>query len=417
MVTKMKILIMDSDRQEVRQLTGLISGVRDVDMEIEVAEDINRGLSIAGREEIDIILLDLLFPGERRISAIRVVHESLPDIPVILLAGSENEAAALVGLREGAQDYLIKGTFDSNLLVRCIRHAIERQKIKGELKKTIQQLSVSEERLYNIIYSNSDGIVIVDRENRVSFINPAAEYILNKTKAHLLGSEFEYPIEIGGTREIEIRRSDDDVTVAEMKVVVIKWEGKNAFLISYRDITELVKMREKLKGLAFQDELTGIRNRRAFLVIAEKMISIADRSGRELNLYFMDMDNMKWINDNLGHLNGDRALVIIASILKGSMRASDTVARVGGDEFAIMAVDSTVEGGKTLQENLYKAFAERNSSGDLPFELAVSIGMAHYDPASPCTLSELLSSADADMYRSKVKRKKNKEWILKYGSG
>lgn len=417
MITKMKILVMDANRQEVRHLADLFSQVRDVDVDLEVAEELKKALGRIARDDIDVVLLDLFFSCDKQFNAVRSIHARAPDIPIILLADPESEAAALFGLRDGAQDYLIKGSFDSNLLVRCIRHAVERQKIKGKLKNTIRELRISEERLYNIIYSNADGIVIVNRDNTVSFINPAAEYILNRKKEHLVGKEFEYPIEIGGSKEIQIKRSDDDEAVVEMRVVVIKWEGKNAFLISFREITELVRMREQLKSMAFEDELTGLRNRRAFLDIAEKMIKIADRSGRELNLFFADMDNMKWINDNLGHFHGDRALVIIASILAKNMRASDIAARMGGDEFAVMAVDSADSGGRVLQDNLYRAFDERNRAGDLPFEIAVSIGRSHYDPQNPCTLNELLSQADTDMYKAKIKRKKSKEWILKYGAG
>ncbi|MFV2081204.1 MAG: GGDEF domain-containing protein, partial [bacterium] len=205
--------------------------------------------------------------------------------------------------------------------------------------------------------------------------------------------------------------------VVEMRVVVIYWEGQNAFLTSFRDITELVRMREQLRTLAYKDELTGLSNRRGFLEIAEKMLRIADRSGRGLNLFSADMDNMKWINDNMGHPVGDRALEVIGTIIGEVLRSSDILARVGGDEFAAIAIDSTDQGGEVLQNNIYRAFEERNKRADLPFDLAVSVGRAFYCSENPVSLSELMSTADRNMYGEKVRRKKKKEWIIKYGAG
>ncbi len=413
----LSILIIEDNPADVRLTAEMLSEVKECIIDYEVASNLSEGVTLMKNGGIDAVLLDLSLSDSEGLPTLKTLHQITPGIPLVVLTDDQDESVTVQALREGAQDFLIKGTFNSEMLMRSIRHAIERQSIKDELKNTIRDLQASEERLFNIIHSNADGIVIVNRDNTVSFVNPAAEYILNKQKKELIGKKFEYSVKSGEPQEIEIKRGDQGIAIVEMRVVVIYWEGQNAFLTSFRDITELVGMREQLRTLAYKDELTGLSNRRGFLDIAEKMLRIADRSGRGLNLFFTDMDNMKWINDNLGHPVGDRALVVIGNIIGEVLRASDIIARIGGDEFAAIAVDSTDQGGEGLQKNIYKAFEERNKKADLPFELAVSIGRAYYEPGNPVSLSELMSTADRNMYGEKVKRKEKKEWIIKYGAG
>ncbi|MEE8319260.1 MAG: diguanylate cyclase, partial [bacterium] len=372
----LSILIIEDNPADIRLTGEMLSEVKECIIDYEVASTLSEGVTLMKNGGIDAVLLDLSLSDSEGLPTLKTLHQITPEIPLVILTEDQDESVTVEALREGAQDFLIKGTFNSEMLMRSIRHAIERQSIKDELKNTIRDLQTSEERLFNIIHSNADGIVIVNRDNTVSFVNPAAEYILNKQKKELIGKKFEYPVKIGEPQEIEIKRGEQDTAIVEMRVVVIYWEGQNAFLTSFRDITELVGMREQLRTLAYKDELTGLSNRRGFLDIAEKMLRIADRSGRGLNLFFTDMDNMKWINDNLGHPVGDRALVVIGNIIGEVLRASDIIARIGGDEFAAIAVDSTDQGGEGLQKNIYKAFEERNKRADLPFELAVSIGRA-----------------------------------------
>ncbi len=413
----LSILIIEDNPADVRIVGEMLSEVKECIIDYEVAGTLSEGVTLMKNGGIDAALLDLSLSDSKGMKTLKTLHRITPDIPLVVLTDEQDESVTVEALREGAQDFLIKGTFDSDMLMRSIRHAIERQLIKGELKKTIRELQVSEERLFNIIHSNADGIVIVNRNKTVSFVNPAAEYILNKQKEELIGKKFEYPVMSGEPQEIEIKRGDHDTAIVEMRVVVIYWEGQNAFLTSFRDITELVRMREQLRTLAYKDELTGLSNRRGFLEIAEKMLSIAERSGRGLNLFSADMDNMKWINDNMGHPVGDRALEVIGTIIGEVLRSSDILARVGGDEFAAIAIDSTDQGGEVLQNNIYRAFEERNKRADLPFDLAVSIGRAFYCSENPVSLSELMSTADRNMYGEKVRRKKKKEWIIKYGAG
>jgi diguanylate cyclase (GGDEF)-like protein len=124
-------------------------------------------------------------------------------------------------------------------------------------------------------------------------------------------------------------------------------------------------------------------------------------------LLFMDLDNLKWINDTLGHHKGDVALVNVAKILTKTFRKSDVKGRMGGDEFAIFPVDSTHVGAKSAEDRLRSNIKVFNADKSNPFTLSVSMGIASYDPEHPCSIEELLVRADKLMYEEK-RSKQNK---------
>src|SRR6185369_5039973 len=109
------------------------------------------------------------------------------------------------------------------------------------------------------------------------------------------------------------------------------------FVAILEDITDRKHAEEKLRELSVSDELTGLANRRGFMLLAEQQIKLAQRTGKGLVLVFADLDRLKWINDTLGHAEGDRAIQDTALILRNSFRTSDIVARLGGDEFVALS--------------------------------------------------------------------------------
>jgi two-component system cell cycle response regulator len=160
----------------------------------------------------------------------------------------------------------------------------------------------------------------------------------------------------------------------------------------------------ELNTKSLVDPLTNLYNRRAFFALADRQIRIADRSQRGLLTLFIDVDNFKRINDSLGHQVGDKVLQEVANVLRDTFRHSDILARMGGDEFAILAIeldnkDSTAVT-RRLRQNL------KNRMGQLPglSQPSLSIGLARYDPTQPCSVDELLDLADARMYAEKRRK-------------
>jgi diguanylate cyclase (GGDEF)-like protein/PAS domain S-box-containing protein len=175
----------------------------------------------------------------------------------------------------------------------------------------------------------------------------------------------------------------------------------NELEVSNRDRKNMI---QELKALSLRDDLTGLYNRRGFFTIASEYIKRYDRSEKMMFLLFMDLDNLKRINDTLGHPKGDQALVEIASILKSSFRRSDVKGRMGGDEFAVFPIEASREEMEKVVGRLRKNIDEFNANKKNPFELSVSIGVSYYDPEYPCTIDELLVRADKLMYEEKRRK-------------
>lgn len=169
-----------------------------------------------------------------------------------------------------------------------------------------------------------------------------------------------------------------------------------------RDFFKIRSESFEKKGL--EDELTGLYNRRGFVVLAEQQLKAAQRSGKGTFLIFSDVDHLKSINDTFGHAMGNKALADTARILKDTFRDSDIVARIGGDEFAIALTDSSAEAAGRAAERLMKKIDEHNQSENDPYPLKLSFGVASSQPNDPASLEELLDRADRMMYEEKRKK-------------
>jgi two-component system, cell cycle response regulator len=167
---------------------------------------------------------------------------------------------------------------------------------------------------------------------------------------------------------------------------------------------------EALLALSLTDELTGLYNRRRFFVLTEQYIKLSVRTKKRLLLLFIDMDNLKWINDHYGHNEGDQALINLANILKKTFRESDIIARIGGDEFVVLS-ESTDEKGEIVMTRLYENIRDYNAKVSQDYKLSISVGAAQFDPEYPISIDELLSKADALMYAQKRSRWRNGETI------
>jgi len=166
------------------------------------------------------------------------------------------------------------------------------------------------------------------------------------------------------------------------------------------------KVEEALLALSLIDELTGLYNRRRFFVLTEQYLKQSARTKKKLLLLFIDMDNLKWINDHHGHNEGDQALIDLANILKKTFRESDIVARIGGDEFVVLS-ESTDENGEIVLTRLYENIKDHNAKRSRCYTLSISVGATQFDPKYPISIDELLSKADALMYTQK-RNKSNK---------
>lgn len=284
-----------------------------------------------------------------------------------------------------------------------------------------EAVRASEEKYRALAENSTDVILRFDREGRYLYANPAVEDVTGICPTAFLGKthrELGFPEDLAQYWDTSIQRVFETGRPYEAQfayertgdTVWFNWklspefaeDGSVSSVISTsRDVTEYKRQEQQLTYLATHDSLTGLPNRR---VLEEALMGVIarvreTRAGQGV-LLFLDVDHIKLVNDTLGHSAGDRVLITLAGLLKGCLREGDLLARVGGDEFAVLLGDSSVTEAHLLAERLRRAVdAFPFSQGHTDYHLGLSIGIVpvdgRVDPAG------VLSHADVVMYRAK----------------
>ncbi|HKT07372.1 MAG TPA: GGDEF domain-containing response regulator [Gemmatimonadaceae bacterium] len=199
---------------------------------------------------------------------------------------------------------------------------------------------------------------------------------------------------------------DDAVAVRALKAGAEECIGgeqaNGAMLVrAIRYAIERHQLQMALRAMALVDDLTGLYNRRGFQTLARQHMKMADRMRKRVSHIFVDLDGLKEINDMLGHREGDLALIETADLLRETFRESDIIARIGGDEFVILALETVGLAQEHWVTRLQENLSRRNEQPDRRYRLSLSMGIAYYDPEFPCPLDDLLDRADALMYEQK----------------
>lgn len=251
-----------------------------------------------------------------------------------------------------------------------------------------------------MVRASADAMLAIGADGHVVFANDAAALLLGRTTTELVGVDIGLPIVVGEAVEVELLHPTHGSRVAELRVAQAL-DGIQVAVL--RDVSQRVRLRTELQRLALADQLTGVGNRRAFLVLGEQALQVAIREQQPCTLLFIDIDQMKLINDRFGHRAGDRAVIETARMLNSTVRSSDIVARVGGDEFCVLLSGTGTYGsdGQAGQRVLAAAAALADR---VEFPLSVTVGQALFDPADPVSIAELMDQADNAMYRAKAAR-------------
>ena len=289
-------------------------------------------------------------------------------------------------------------------------------------KRESETLRASEERHRFLTEYSTDMISVASWEGRLLYASPACVALLGYEATELVGSTLYDHVheadrtavrrihllvleKLGGALlAYRVRRKDGRYIWFESSIREVPRSGRDTpreLVIVSRDITERKLQEERLKDLAILDDLTGLYNRRGFMALANQHLKQAKRAKRRALVIFADLNGLKRINDTHGHADGDRALIAAAEVFNRTFRDSDVVARVGGDEFAILAVEADTHNLETIRLRLQQALDVANRGNMHPFEISVSIGVVSYDPEVHATVEELMALADREMYTHK----------------
>jgi diguanylate cyclase (GGDEF)-like protein/PAS domain S-box-containing protein len=273
------------------------------------------------------------------------------------------------------------------------------------------------ERLVAITASLGEGVCAFDAEAAITFANPVAEMLLGCSEAELAKAAATDP-DLSLITAVARRCVKGDETIHNQRAI-FRRQGGGEFpveltcspirtgssvtgaVLVFRDISERVAAEEQLEFHAFHDALTGLPNRRILLDRLQHALTRGSRSGEVHAVLFADVDRFKMTNDSLGHQAGDELLILIANRLKGVVRAGDTLARIGGDEFTLLLEDiGNLEAAERMAERVLDRVREPLTLSDGRVILSsLSIGIAV--AAAGASPDDVLHDADVAMYQAK----------------
>jgi diguanylate cyclase (GGDEF)-like protein/PAS domain S-box-containing protein len=272
-----------------------------------------------------------------------------------------------------------------------------------------------------VVESSHDAIVGKDLEGMITSWNGGAERLYGYRSGETRGKSISILVPAGHDDELpellmrvragervddyETVRARKDGTLVDVSLTVSPIRSRDGTVIGAstiaRDITARLRYQEQLRFLAEHDSLTGARNRRRFERDLSDQVARARRYGEHASLLVLDIDDFKQINDIYGHRTGDRALKAVAAALMGRLRETDVVARIGGDEFAVLLPYANADQAQMVAGSLQEAIAE--SGLDTLVGLSVSIGLALIDGETQ-TEEAAFARADRAMYQNKIAR-------------
>jgi PAS domain S-box-containing protein/diguanylate cyclase (GGDEF)-like protein len=304
-------------------------------------------------------------------------------------------------------------------------------------KKAEDLLRQSEEKTRAMSDTSLDGIMMMDEKGAISYFNKAAEKIFGFRQKEVKGKKLhdvivsenarkkyyqnlpkfeqsgQCPI-IGKTLELYAVRKDGTRFPVEISISSFHLQGKWHSVGSIRDITRRKEMEKKLRESSMTDELTGLFNRRGFLELSSQQYKLANRKKSGLYLLFLEVYNLRAINEKYGYKTGDQILQDTAKLLKSTFRESDIISRIGGNEFSVLLVappDPAIE--KIINSHIEDNLRAYHKQKDRGYELLLCMGISHYDPDLPCSLDELLTRAGALMNTNKLLKAAASEEAIK----
>jgi diguanylate cyclase (GGDEF)-like protein len=362
----------------------------------------------------DVIVLEYPSPSCERSQIFEVLDQTGKEIPLIVVTG-----------RESIDELIPQGTFEYveqehiYQLPMVVRRLLNEKKLHLELEEAEKALRHSRSLYQALVDNPTYGICRCDAEGKFVEVNKALSTMLGyESKEELIAANRASEIILDlGTRKPLPGNPPESM---QFETIEVEWNRKNGTQLKARlsgrdafdehgnfngceiivvDITEQRKLEDQLRHQASSDSLTGLANHRHLFEVLRAEIGRSKRTGREFSLVLLDLDGLKNINDQFGHVGGDRALCRLSQIMKDCSRSVDTAARHGGDEFALVLPETRPTAAALVARRICELL------GREPEEplLSVSVGIASC-PGDANTIGALLYAADKALYAMKNKR-------------
>lgn len=419
------VLIVTADTAHATLLENSLAKDSGIIFKTELVTLLSDSLERIITGDIDAILLDLSLPDSQGITTLDQVSAEAPDIPIIVFTGPGEDELAQEAVERGAERYLPKGRFGSELIAKYLHNISQRKEIEEILfiEKTRAQITLN---------SISDAVISTDTLGNIDYLNQAAENMTGWPLSEARGRPIQDVLKIinGKTREPDqnpveqVLRKDEEMGLTAGTILIQRDGGEVTIedsaapihdscghlcgaVIVFHDISASKAMTEKMAFMAQHDTLTNLPNRTLLNDRIQQAIEHNARRTTTLSVLFLDLDNFKEINDSLGHDIGDDLLCSVANRISSCLRSSDTVSRIGGDEFVILILDcNQAETAQIIADKILTTLADPHLIGEHILRITTSIGIATY-PGHGNNAETLIKNADYAMYQAKKKGRNN----------
>jgi len=380
-VAAMPIVVIDRDVNSAERLRALVTDALDDPVAVTIATTLTDAVTAVEQCKPTCVFSSVtLDDGEGLATFSRLLAACTAPIIAIDDGASAKDAARV--LEMGARDFLPREDLNRTAISRALRYAIDRHQ--------------SHERYRKLLLGTGEAVMVVDRAGVIRHANPAAGELFETRPDKLVGEAFEGPLDGGQGSEIILRSGRHTV----VRAIETEWEGSPARVVLLRDITERRRVEYELAFVSHHDQLTGLANRALLTDRLQNTLARARRHDTPFSVLLLDLDRFQLINDTIGHGGGDALLKEAAARLFGAVRASDTVARIGGDEFVVVAEDCPDDdGARTLALKVIDKLTEPFMIGDQRFTISASVGIAF--SRADDNPESLLRRADSAMFRAK----------------
>ena len=385
-----KVLLIQDSKDDRMAFKRFIK-VENIPYDYDIAKSLSEANKFLRTKKFDIIIIDHVLRDGTPFDILNVIINT----PIIVSTEAGGEEAAVKLMRAGAYGYLIKDK--ERHYLKVIPIAIENALKRKEYKKRLKLLS-------HVVMNVNDSIYVTDMNDNIVFVNKVFLETYGYEEEEIIGQKSIILGEVGWKGEyIQKRKNGSELPVMITKSTVVLEEKENeyAFVIVARDIKERKTMEETISLMARHDALTGLPNQLLFNDHLRIAMSQADRSRKKVAVIMLDLDDFKSVNSKLGHNVGDLLLQAVAKRLKTFLRKSDTVARIGGDEFVIMLSEITREAdASNITKKVLDTFKKQFIFDDYTLNITASIGITIY-PTDGNNADTLVRNADIAMNNAK----------------
>jgi diguanylate cyclase (GGDEF)-like protein/PAS domain S-box-containing protein len=429
MKSRPSILLVDDTPVNLRTLGAALAA----DYDVKIATSGQMALQITAESPPDLIVLDIMMPEMDGYEVCRRIRadNGLKHIPVVFVTALKEAESELTGLELGAADYLTKPINVaiarkriSNLLEReALRTQVEVQ--RSELETKVAELSRTEEaqQLAAAVFSHMrEGMLITDPYGRILDVNEALVELTGYRREEMLGntprmfrsgrqnSDFYESMWQCITEahywhgEIWNRRKNGNIFPVMLTInAVCDDQGLiRQYVALLLDISEIKNTEYTLQRMAHYDPLTQLPNRSLLSDRLQQAMALATRHDQRVAVCYLDVDGFKAVNDNYGHDVGDQLLITLGARLRECLRASDTLARIGGDEFvAVLTGFTDTASSISTFERLIQTASQPIHIGDIEIRVSASLGIAFFPQEVSADADQLLRQADQAMYQAK----------------